>query len=871
MVERTENRFKLKFPLLDSDFWAFSHLLSIVTCSTVSRQRGSWRLAPALVLLCLMPFTARAATPAQVDTAMKKAVGCIYAQEANGNWETVATPTTDAGAVTGLQWTGMTAISTYALLCAGESETDPRLVSAINFLSEHPSGGVYAAASRCLVWSRIKLTPAMHVAAQKDVDFLLKAVHSAGEGRGLFFYTLPSGPNDPAYDHSTSQMGALGLSVMAPRGFEIPQEFWRLTEQAWQHHQLPDGSWVYGPGYTRGVASMTAAGIATAFITQTMLHDSTDCKGNAGDPTIEKALKWLADNFDATFDPARETAGLHLEQYALFAISRVGVASGLRYFGKVDWYQRGTDYLVTTQQADGNWISSRPASAQLGLLFLAYGSSPAVVSKLEYALSPEHGKPAVARWNQRPQDLLNFTDWMGHQLEHRFNWQVVNLVSTPEALHGAPVMVIAGSEALNFSDDDVAKLRQFVEDGGMIVGNADCGSAAFSKSFAKLGSLMFPGYEFRELPPTHPIYTNEQYGASKFRQPPHLEGLSNGVRELMLLPSADLSRAFQHHNEALAPDFYHLFDNIILYAMDTSGLEHKGNTYLVNEDPAVPVARTIKLARLRYSGNWDPEPGGWRRLAAVLHNTQKIEMKVEAVKLGDGSLITPSVPTKSAMRPTEKEIRQMAMKRIPPADLSSAMLEGPEKAEALIKAKVAEINKELDAADAARAAGNANFKIAHLTGTEALKLTDPQREELKKFVEAGGTLVIDAAGGSTEFAASAEQMLRDTFGSDSAALNEPLPPDAPIYRLKEHALEEVRYRNFARSRMSSTKSPQLRGIRINGRLAVIYSREDLSAGLVGEPMDGITGYTPATATELMTDVILQAGASGTLSPSTPPH
>ena len=58
--------------------------------------------------------------------------------------------------------------------------------------------------------------------------------------------------------------------------------------------------------------------------------------------------------------------------------------------------------------------------------------------------------------------------------------------------------------------------------------------------------------------------------------------------------------------------------------------------------------------------------------------------------------------------------------------------------------------------------------------------------------------------------------------------------------------------------MSSTKMPQLRGILIGGRLDVIFSREDLSAGLVGEPVDGVMGSTPASATELMSDIVLYA-------------
>ena len=58
------------------------------------------------------------------------------------------------------------------------------------------------------------------------------------------------------------------------------------------------------------------------------------------------------------------------------------------------------------------------------------------------------------------------------------------------------------------------------------------------------------------------------------------------------------------------------------------------------------------------------------------------------------------------------------------------------------------------------------------------------------------------------------------------------------------------------------KGPQLRGIEINGRLAVIFSKEDLSVGLVGQAVDGIVGYTPETATRLMTRIVKFASGGG---------
>ena len=47
--------------------------------------------------------------------------------------------------------------------------------------------------------------------------------------------------------------------------------------------------------------------------------------------------------------------------------------------------------------------------------------------------------------------------------------------------------------------------------------------------------------------------------------------------------------------------------------------------------------------------------------------------------------------------------------------------------------------------------GEVIAKFAHLTGTTSFKLDDAARNEIKQFVEAGGTLVIDAAGGSGKF------------------------------------------------------------------------------------------------------------------------
>jgi len=61
---------------------------------------------------------------------------------------------------------------------------------------------------------------------------------------------------------------------------------------------------------------------------------------------------------------------------------------------------------------------------------------------------------------------------------------------------------------------------------------------------------------------------------------------------------------------------------------------------------------------------------------------------------------------------------------------------------------------------------DAKYKIAYLTGTGKLELTDQQRADLKRFTYEGGIVIVDAAGGSPEFAESAEKELKLAFGRD---------------------------------------------------------------------------------------------------------
>ncbi len=151
----------------------------------------------------------------------------------------------------------------------------------------------------------------------------------------------------------------------------------------------------------------------------------------------------------------------------------------------------------------------------------------------------------------------------------------------------------------------------------------------------------------------------------------------------------------------------------------------------------------------------------------------------------------------------------------------------------------------------------AEYKVAHLTGTTALKLEEAERAELAKFIESGGVLIVDAAGGSAMFAQSVEPQLSLLV---SGGKLEVLPMEHGVYAVGGKKLDQADYRMFARANLvGGARIPRIQGIGKDGKTVIYYSREDLSMGIVGSSIDGVLGYTPQSATDLMSRLVLYAG------------
>jgi len=743
-------------------------------------------------------------SPEKVRAAIERAFKYLQSQRQNDNWEAVAAPIPGDPGLTGERWGQLSALSTYALLRSGEaSNMASNMPGCINWLRNASITAPSAVALRAQISAIMPVKKSDPQDKSNPINADARLLAQVMVKPGLTAGPVPKGQQagEALYYLDANQSVVAGMAALEQAGAEFPLEYWRTIEQASVRAQQADGSWIGLEAPAADRARVTGAGVANRVAIYERLYPDwggMGCLGTVTDRCLLSAADWLdAYAGDAAGNPA-----------AMWAVEEAALVTGRKYFGTIDWYRTGAQSLLKTQNADGSWPATPGADpagrcipeTAYALLFLVEGSGPLIVNKLDYESKPDpqtrwarHFGPA----QERPRDVAHLAAWVGNSLDTSTPplWRWVNFSMPAADFQEAPVLYVAGSEPLDFTPAQVDVLRNYVERGGLILGNADCGSPSFIRSFVKLGDQLWPKYQFRPIMSDHPLLSNEAFRASRWRRPATVVGLSNGVRELMLL-IPDSSRAWQLGSSIARRDSFELGSNVLQYAGGLNDWPDRGGSPLLLPNDKIVPKRTIRVARLDYVGNSDPEPGGWERLAALMHNQFAMKLDVVFVKPAAQSLTRANPP----------------------------------------------------------------FQVASLAGTLAFNLSDEARAEIAAFVNAGGTLIVDAAGGNEKFAASAQAELSRMFPPPPGqAMGAVLLPKDPVYTLKSAPIDHFGYRRFARAKVAGHLNvPRLQGITVGNRVAVFFSPEDLSNGLVGNETDGIIGYDPETATAIMRNVLLYA-------------
>ncbi len=767
-------------------------------------KHTTWYLYLAALFMLLLPMRANAQrtitdrnlTDEHIQIAVTAIIDeLLERKDKNTFWEPKSISTGESK-----QEGGHTALVVLSLLAAGETFQSDDLKDAITYLQNVGMDGTYAVSVRALVWAM--LPPKFDEFLSKDTKWLLNAFSERAGG-----WNYRSQPNTTRRDNSITQYGALALWEAARRGMKIDDKYWHLIEDRFLDMQLADGGWNYmGSGNATG--SMTAAGLATLFITQDLLHREESVSINPkrqsrSGEAIANALIWMDENFAPDSNPNRF---LHYFYY-LYAVERTGIASGYRYFGGHDWYREAaaelllklctwdaTTRTITVNQttADENASKIKTDDLAFSLLFLSRGRVPVAINKLRVE---DHS------WNNRPRDVANLTGWISANSESSLNWQIVDLNSKPQQWLDAPMLYLASHMPLRWlknSDRDgeqVEKLKQYLDLGGLLFAVNEGPGQGFSKSIEEIGRVMYPQYDWRTLPDTHWAYT------MLFPVPPRrptLRAISNGVRELIIVaPSTDFSAVLQTHNVDKV-SIYRTAANIYFYASEFNRPRPRlAKHYIRDKDESddglisAPLPK-VHIVRAIHDGNWNVEPEALEVFAAAMDEQSEFDITITTCWLSKIHELDP--------KPT----------------------------------------------------------LVIVSSIDELAFTSKERSAVKSYVESGSVILFETPGGQGKFTLSAEKVCSELFESSIRSLlrhriitGQDMQGAAKLRRLE--------YRPFSFESFGGRETmPRLRGMKVGDDVRVLFSREDISHALLNQPCWGIAGYKSESAQELLGNVLRHA-------------
>lgn len=765
-------------------------------------------ILPAM-MLCLLAASAGPAaaqvTDEQVTAAVDRGVAALLkAQTDKGWWSEWGIWSRNRKFAGGAEVYAM-----LALAYADVPLTNEKMKKGFDALLEFKMGHTYVAAARIMVIAKLlpkldrELAERARAVMKDDVNFLLKTqMPIGGWSYPNYDYFTDAKPDirPDAWDFSNTQMAVLGLSEAIRSGIEIPREPVERVQKLYLDMQNADGGWNYGVRGEGGPSygSMTAAAVASLFITRDYLYPGVGCPCRSGasrgkvatvDEAIEKGLAWLGKNFKPTYyDPTKK--GEDWTLYWLYAAERAGLASGMKYFGGHDWYAEGAAWILKQQNSrTGVWGGMHTYLDCYAICFLVKGRSPILMNKFQFK----------GQWNSHSRDLANLVRVLEKRKEQALQWQIVTAESPVAGWHDSPILYITAESALDLSPEERKKLRTFTDGGGTILFEASCGNPAAKRSWEQICREVWSEFELKIVDKEHPLWTADQRIVGRL---PPLFGMQDGMRTFLFVSWQDFSCAWNTLSVVRDEMLFDLGGNLYAYATDRRPIRSRlaakrgsdGKSY-AQAKPSVTKAVPLVIVRLKHGGDW------------YAGKNYSLESRAAA-------------------------------------DLSAAV--------AGLKLSAGE---PVAAADLKAAPG----AVAWLTGRQSVALAEADLAALKTFLAGGGFLLAEAAMGDPRFdaafrAAAGQLGLQMTpVGKDDPVLTGKFDGAAG------YAIGNVKFTFALRPQRIGKPQPELYRLSLGGKLVGLYSPLDLSYCQTGMDAFDCRGYESEDARAVLANVMIAAG------------
>jgi len=400
----------------------------------------------------------------------------------------------------------------------------------------------------------------------------------------------------------------------------------------------------------------------------------------------------------------------------------------------------------------------------------------------------------MLEWNAIPNDVNNFLKLIKERAGMSYGSEVKSLEETASNPEKNPILFKGGHYHFSFSQDERRMLREYLLKGGTIIFDTSLGSKPFYDSARKELELIFPESPIQKLNLDHAVFHAYYDLGNDEKVNPWIEGVSINCRTL-----AFLSR----------------------WGIGVGWAEDEKNIF---QAYTPEYAQKLGVNIMTYSV-------AQRAWAKNLVNTLSFQdsSNLKAGKLGLAQIVYDG-EWKTRHKGISVLLSQFNNRTKVPVTfgVNEMRLSSPELF---------------------------NQPLIYLTGHEGVKLNNLEKKNLREYLKAGGLLFAEACCGRKAFDTSFRNLMVEILPEEQMLQ---APAGDILYSLPNKIVEVGITPGLQNLAGKSTIPPRLEEIRINERLAVIYSPYGMSGGWELSQNSYALGYNDESSLRLGENIIFNA-------------
>ncbi len=440
-------------------------------------------------------------------------------------------------------------------------------------------------------------------------------------------------------------------------------------------------------------------------------------------------------------------------------------------------------------------------ATSFALLFLSKGKRPVVIGKYRHSDGND--------WDRHRKGVHYLTRQLESDWNSKLNWQTIDgRFASVDDLLETPVLYLSGRDALRLGDAQKAALREYVEFGGFIFAEANqgdgCGdNVPFEADFRNLMAELFPDSQLELLDESHPVY-GAQYNLIPNPDRP-LYGLQSSCRTSVIFCPRNLAGFWQYNQPASLGQLadgpkrdiqycVQLGANVVAYATGQEVRDKLDRPQRLQGDSLELGPRTVLIPKLGHTGGSNDAPNAWQNIV------RRAQFDLGERFRFDRLIIEP-------------DIEQLQ-----------------------------------------------EYPMVFMHGRSPFAWSVTQREALREYLtRRRGFLFADSICSASGFADSFRAEIKFILPEYDLQV---IPPGDPIWSDENggYSLPQVSMHgpDPAGGIRRYKSPPQLEGIQIDGRWAVVFSPHDLSCAMENASPAQCPGYDSDDAARIGVNVILQA-------------